>query len=53
MGADGHHYDVESGKWSQVGHSPGTGLSFLVTEFFLHHEELYHSTPETQTESVV
>ncbi|KAG5643543.1 hypothetical protein DXG03_000684 [Asterophora parasitica] len=31
MGADGHHYDVES-------------------EFFLHHEEQYHSTPETQTD---
>ncbi|KAI5998044.1 hypothetical protein EDD15DRAFT_2572555 [Pisolithus albus] len=31
MGAEGHHYDVES-------------------EFFLHHEEQYHSTPETQTE---
>ncbi|KAF9245664.1 hypothetical protein BU15DRAFT_40778 [Melanogaster broomeanus] len=31
MGAEGHHYDVES-------------------EFFLHHEEQYHSTPETQTD---
>ncbi|KAE9401915.1 hypothetical protein BT96DRAFT_991581 [Gymnopus androsaceus JB14] len=31
MGAEGHHYDVES-------------------EFFLHHEEEYHSTPETQTD---
>ncbi|EPQ60110.1 precursor to secretory protein Ssp120 [Gloeophyllum trabeum ATCC 11539] len=31
LGAEGHHYDVES-------------------EFFLHHEELYHSTPETQTD---
>ncbi|KAG5652199.1 hypothetical protein H0H81_005934 [Sphagnurus paluster] len=31
MGADGHHYDVES-------------------EFFLHHEEQFHSTPETQTD---
>ncbi|KIP11759.1 hypothetical protein PHLGIDRAFT_33234 [Phlebiopsis gigantea 11061_1 CR5-6] len=31
LGAEGHHYDVES-------------------EFFLHHEEQYHSTPETQTE---
>jgi len=31
MGADGHHYDVES-------------------EFFLHHEEEFHSTPETQTD---
>jgi len=29
LGAEGHHYDVES-------------------EFFLHHEEQYHSTPETQ-----
>jgi hypothetical protein len=52
MGADGHHYDVESGTWSRMGHSPGTRLSFLVTEFFLHHEEMYHNTPETQTESV-
>ncbi|KAF8522820.1 precursor to secretory protein Ssp120 [Gautieria morchelliformis] len=31
LGAEGHHYDVES-------------------EFFLHHEEIYHSTPETQTD---
>jgi len=31
LGAEGHHYDIES-------------------EFFLHHEELYHSTPETQTD---
>ncbi|KIM32252.1 hypothetical protein M408DRAFT_326881 [Serendipita vermifera MAFF 305830] len=31
LGADGHHYDVES-------------------EFFLHHEEVFHSTPETQTD---
>ncbi|KAF9270867.1 precursor to secretory protein Ssp120 [Marasmius fiardii PR-910] len=31
LGAEGHHYDVES-------------------EFFLHHEEEFHSTPETQTE---
>ncbi|KAH7100145.1 hypothetical protein BKA62DRAFT_707746 [Auriculariales sp. MPI-PUGE-AT-0066] len=31
LGAEGHHYDVES-------------------EFFLHHEELFHSTPETQTD---
>ncbi|KAL0951842.1 hypothetical protein HGRIS_008503 [Hohenbuehelia grisea] len=31
IGAEGHHYDVES-------------------EFFLHHEEKYHSTPETQTD---
>ncbi|KAF7783987.1 hypothetical protein Agabi119p4_152 [Agaricus bisporus var. burnettii] len=31
MGAEGHHYDVES-------------------EFFLHHEEEFHSTPETQTD---
>ncbi|TFY81818.1 hypothetical protein EWM64_g2193 [Hericium alpestre] len=31
LGAEGHHYDVES-------------------EFFLHHEEQFHSTPETQTE---
>ncbi|KZV80682.1 hypothetical protein EXIGLDRAFT_732473 [Exidia glandulosa HHB12029] len=31
LGAEGHHYDVES-------------------EFFLHHEELYHSTPDTQTD---
>ncbi|KAL4067319.1 hypothetical protein V8B97DRAFT_1977232 [Scleroderma yunnanense] len=29
IGAEGHHYDVES-------------------EFFLHHEEQYHSSPETQ-----
>ncbi|KAG2050605.1 precursor to secretory protein Ssp120 [Suillus hirtellus] len=32
IGAEGHHYDVES-------------------EFFLHHEEQYHSTPETQTDA--
>ncbi|KAN0121620.1 hypothetical protein V8E52_003516 [Russula decolorans] len=32
LGAEGHHYDVES-------------------EFFLHHEEQYHSTPETQDAS--
>jgi len=31
MGAEGHHYDVES-------------------EFFLHHEEQYHATPETQND---
>ncbi|KAG8967963.1 hypothetical protein FRC03_008984 [Tulasnella sp. 419] len=31
LGAEGHHYDVES-------------------EFYLHHEEVYHSTPETQTD---
>ncbi|KAF7794332.1 hypothetical protein EIP86_005466 [Pleurotus ostreatoroseus] len=31
LGAEGHHYDVES-------------------EFFLHHEEEFHSTPETQTD---
>jgi len=31
LGAEGHHYDVES-------------------EFFLHHEEQLHSTPETQTD---
>ncbi|KAF8899263.1 hypothetical protein BD779DRAFT_1487804, partial [Infundibulicybe gibba] len=31
LGAEGHHYDIES-------------------EFFLHHEEKYHSTPETQTD---
>ncbi|KAH7886232.1 hypothetical protein F5I97DRAFT_1809392 [Phlebopus sp. FC_14] len=31
IGAEGHHYDVES-------------------EFFLHHEEQYHNTPETQTD---
>jgi hypothetical protein len=31
MGAEGHHYDIES-------------------EFFLHHEEQFHSTPETQTD---
>ncbi|KAG9105179.1 hypothetical protein FRC07_009536 [Ceratobasidium sp. 392] len=31
LGAEGHHYDVES-------------------EFFLHHEEIYHNTPETQTD---
>jgi hypothetical protein len=31
LGAEGHHYDVES-------------------EFFLHHEEQFHSTPETQTD---
>ncbi|KAF9524083.1 hypothetical protein CPB83DRAFT_861855 [Crepidotus variabilis] len=31
LGAEGHHYDVES-------------------EFFLHHEEKYHNTPETQTD---
>ncbi|KAF8602313.1 hypothetical protein BDV93DRAFT_538376 [Ceratobasidium sp. AG-I] len=31
LGAEGHHYDVES-------------------EFFLHHEEMYHNTPETQTD---
>ncbi|KIM88785.1 hypothetical protein PILCRDRAFT_238903 [Piloderma croceum F 1598] len=31
IGAEGHHYDVES-------------------EFFLHHEEEFHSTPETQTD---
>ncbi|KIL71409.1 hypothetical protein M378DRAFT_154971 [Amanita muscaria Koide BX008] len=31
IGAEGHHYDVES-------------------EFFLHHEEKYHNTPETQTD---
>ncbi|KAB5594500.1 Calcium-binding protein [Ceratobasidium theobromae] len=32
LGAEGHHYDVES-------------------EFFLHHEEIYHNTPETQTDA--
>ncbi|KAN0135618.1 hypothetical protein V8E53_006509 [Lactarius tabidus] len=31
LGAEGHHYDVES-------------------EFFLHHEEQFHNTPETQTD---
>lgn len=31
LGAEGHHYDVES-------------------EFFLHHEEEFHATPETQTD---
>lgn len=31
MGAEGHHYDIES-------------------EFFLHHEEEFHNTPETQTD---
>ncbi|TRM61589.1 hypothetical protein BD626DRAFT_549159 [Schizophyllum amplum] len=31
LGAEGHHYDIES-------------------EFFLHHEEEFHSTPETQTD---
>jgi hypothetical protein len=31
MGAEGHHYDIES-------------------EFFLHHEEQFHSSPETQTD---
>ncbi|KAJ3482952.1 hypothetical protein NLI96_g6637 [Meripilus lineatus] len=31
LGAEGHHYDVES-------------------EFFLHHEEEFHNTPETQTD---
>ncbi|KAJ7897280.1 precursor to secretory protein Ssp120 [Mycena olivaceomarginata] len=31
IGAEGHHYDIES-------------------EFFLHHEEEFHSTPETQTD---
>ncbi|GBE77520.1 hypothetical protein BKA93DRAFT_732448 [Sparassis latifolia] len=31
LGAEGHHYDVES-------------------EFFLHHEEQFHSLPETQTD---
>ncbi|KAH8099734.1 precursor to secretory protein Ssp120 [Cristinia sonorae] len=31
LGAEGHHYDIES-------------------EFFLHHEEQYHNTPETQTD---
>ncbi|KAH9948183.1 hypothetical protein B0H21DRAFT_255716 [Amylocystis lapponica] len=31
LGAEGHHYDVES-------------------EFFLHHEEEFHSTPESQTD---
>ncbi|KAI0095246.1 hypothetical protein BDY19DRAFT_902229 [Irpex rosettiformis] len=31
LGAEGHHYDIES-------------------EFFLHHEEQFHSTPETQTD---
>ncbi|KAI0778682.1 hypothetical protein BD413DRAFT_510964 [Trametes elegans] len=31
LGAEGHHYDVES-------------------EFFLHHEEQFHSTPDTQTD---
>ncbi|KAI9570144.1 hypothetical protein HD554DRAFT_2019235 [Boletus coccyginus] len=31
IGAEGHHYDVES-------------------EFFLHHEEQFHATPETQTD---
>ncbi|KAG9047300.1 hypothetical protein FS842_000674 [Serendipita sp. 407] len=31
LGAEGHHYDVES-------------------EFFLHHEEEFHSTPDTQTD---
>ncbi|KZS93324.1 hypothetical protein SISNIDRAFT_549703 [Sistotremastrum niveocremeum HHB9708] len=31
LGAEGHHYDVES-------------------EFFLHHEEIYHATPESQTD---
>ncbi|EPT03458.1 hypothetical protein FOMPIDRAFT_1022421 [Fomitopsis schrenkii] len=31
LGAEGHHYDMES-------------------EFFLHHEEEFHSTPETQTD---
>ncbi|KAI0067975.1 hypothetical protein BV25DRAFT_1793632 [Artomyces pyxidatus] len=31
LGAEGHHYDIES-------------------EFFLHHEEEFHNTPETQTD---
>ncbi|CAL1694339.1 unnamed protein product [Somion occarium] len=31
LGAEGHHYDIES-------------------EFFLHHEEQFHGTPETQTD---
>jgi len=31
IGAEGHHYDVES-------------------EFFLHHEEQFHGTPDTQTD---
>ncbi|KAI0050604.1 hypothetical protein FA95DRAFT_1487052 [Auriscalpium vulgare] len=31
LGAEGHHYDVES-------------------EFFLHHEEQFHNTPETQSD---
>ncbi|KAG7452087.1 precursor to secretory protein Ssp120 [Guyanagaster necrorhizus] len=31
LGAEGHHYDVES-------------------EFFLHHEEEFHNTPETQVD---
>ena len=29
------------------------GTHFIVTEFFLHHEEVFHNTPDTQTESVV
>lgn len=47
LGADGHHYDVESGTLPN--HSL-KACTKLFSEFFLHHEEVFHSTPETQTE---
>jgi hypothetical protein len=49
LGAEGHHYDVESGEYAR--HSFDCLVLIACTqEFFLHHEELFHNTPETQTD---
>jgi hypothetical protein len=37
IGAEGHHYDVESGKFGSASH-PKTMLLSSQQEFFLHHE---------------
>jgi len=47
LGAEGHHYDVESGRLVVL---QVVAISHFLSEFFLHHEEVFHSTPETQTE---
>lgn len=49
LGAEGHHYDVESGMFRR---DPLKSISSInvFLEFFLHHEEQFHSTPETQTD---
>ena len=46
LGAEGHHYDVESGpyRFAMSLFSPTLNTLFRFPEFFLHHEGMIDST---------